>query len=72
MKKLRMAHVAVLFIMILVMILVDCEMVRPAHTTNFKFKFKSQAPEPASKSFIAVGSLECTDYRVLSEKAWDA
>jgi len=65
MRKLRIANVAVLFIMILVMVLVDCEMVKPTHTTNFKFRLKSQSVEPVSIHTRLARKLESVDYVVL-------
>ncbi len=71
MRKLRIANVAVLFIMILVMVLVNCEMVKLSNSTNVKFRLKSQVPETRSIHSI-LARTEYRDFEILFGNSWEA
>jgi hypothetical protein len=72
MRKLRIANVAVLFIMILVMVLVNCEMVKLTDSTNVKFRLKSQVPGTRSIHSILASRAACRDFGVLPKNSWEA
>ena len=71
MRKLRLANIAVLFIMILVMVLVNCEKVKFTDSTNVKFRFKSQMPEIKSIHSILASRAEYRDFEVRFGNSWE-